>query len=64
MDNNNLCRESKMEMLERRFEYFGFWMLDEGEGLYRLQNRSTGEFLEEVYNLEGLEDKLERLERN
>lgn len=50
-------------MIERKANDLGFWVLEEGN-LYKLQNMSTGEIFEEEYNLEGLENKLERLESN
>lgn len=51
-------------MMERKFEYYGYWVIkNKKTGLYQLQ-QIEGNILEEKYNLEGLENKLERLERN
>lgn len=50
-------------MIERKANDLGFWVLEVGN-LFTLQKMATGEIFEEEYNLEGLENKLERLEDN
>lgn len=50
-----------IKMIEKKFENIGFWVL-ENDGLYKLQNMENGNIDDEIFNIEGLENKLERLE--